>query len=159
MVTLAERELHRLQVAAAESSRFALSLQTVAEDLPASCHRCVPTGQSCDLCTAVGRGLGDVGNGWSSLAAQRDRVGSVATGLELTYQDTATIVAAVEALKTQRDMYGAFRDLFHRHSRLSRDSVDSLRKRIEGLQAKIEKTRQAQKPGYEVEVEKLVIGA
>ncbi|WOO83512.1 Sorting nexin MVP1 [Vanrija pseudolonga] len=144
MVTLAERELHRLQVAAAESSRFALSLQTVAEDLPASCHRCVPTGQSCDLCTAVGRGLGDVGNGWSSLAAQRDR-------------DTATIVAAVEALKTQRDMYGAFRDLFHRHSRLSRDSVDTLRKRIEGLQGKIEKTRQAQKPGYEAEVEKLVI--
>ncbi|KAL1406013.1 Sorting nexin mvp1 [Vanrija albida] len=144
MVTLAERELHRLQVAAAESSRFALSLQTVADDLPASCYRCVPTGQSCDLCTAVGRGLGEVGNGWSSLAAQRDR-------------DTATIVAAIEALKSQRDMYGAFRDLFHRHARLSRDSVDSLRKRIEALQAKIEKTRQAQKPGYEAEVEKLVI--
>jgi hypothetical protein len=74
MVMLAERELHRIQTSAAEATRFALSLQVVAEDMPAACHHCVPGGKWCDLCQGTGRGLAAVGDGWSQLAEQRERV-------------------------------------------------------------------------------------
>lgn len=80
------------------------------------------------------------------------------------------LLNSIEALKTQRDLYLAFRDLFARHDRewvsptlltpsgLSKDSVDSLRKKVESRQKKIESLRAAQKPGWEVEVDKLVAG-
>lgn len=74
MVTLAERELQRRQMSAAEATRFALSLQAVAEDLPQACYRCVPGGKCCDVCQGTGRGLSTVGYSWSRLAEQRERV-------------------------------------------------------------------------------------
>jgi sorting nexin-8 len=80
MVTLAERELQRLHMSAAEATRFAVSLQAVAEDMPGACHRCVPGGKCCDLCQGTGRGLGAVGDGWSRLAEQRERVSSSQAG-------------------------------------------------------------------------------
>lgn len=52
----------------------------------------------------------------------------------------------------------AFRDLFLRHERLSRDGVDALQKRVVGRQGKIETLRQAQKPGFEAEVARQVSG-
>jgi sorting nexin-8 len=52
----------------------------------------------------------------------------------------------------------AFRDLFHRHERLSRDGVDALQKRVVSRQSKIEALRQAAKPGWEDEVAKLTSG-
>lgn len=52
----------------------------------------------------------------------------------------------------------AFRDLFHRHERLSRDDVDALQRRVAARQAKIEALRQAAKPGWETEVGKLTSG-
>lgn len=41
-------------------------------------------------------------------------------------------------------------------SGLSKDTVDSLRKKVEGRVKKIETHKSAQKPGWEVEVDKLV---
>lgn len=68
------------------------------------------------------------------------------------------VANAIEALKSQRDLYIAFRDLFVRHERLSRDNVDALRKNVEWRQGKIEGLRSAQKPGWEEEVHKHVSG-
>lgn len=81
----------------------------------------------------------------------------------------------IEALKAQRDLYLAFRDLFARHDstysylvrisygtlltdlvELSRDTVDALRKKVEGRVKKVETHRSGQKPGWELEVDKLV---
>lgn len=74
-------------------------------------------------------------------------------------QDAATVAATIQAVKQQRELYTAFRDLFIRHARLSHDAVDTLRKKVEQRQAKIETLRAAQKPGWEGEVGKLVSGA
>jgi hypothetical protein len=41
---------------------------------------------------------------------------------------------------------------------LSRDTVDSLKKKVETRQKKIESTKSASKAGWEVEVDKLVAG-
>lgn len=41
---------------------------------------------------------------------------------------------------------------------LSRDSVDALRKKVEGRVKKIESVKGAKKPGWEVEVDKQVAG-
>ncbi len=84
----------------------------------------------------------------------------------------------IESLKTQRDLYLAFRDLLLRHEReswrsgiipslicnslatsgLSKDTVDSLRKRVESKQKKLETVRINHRAGWEVEDEKLVLG-
>lgn len=41
---------------------------------------------------------------------------------------------------------------------LSRDSVDALRKKVEGRQKKIESAKNGQKPGWELEVDKQIAG-
>lgn len=77
----------------------------------------------------------------------------------------------IENLKIQRDLYLAFRDLFARHDReysfrlhitiqgsnpgLSKDTVDALRKKVEGRLKKIETLRSAVKAGWEFEADKL----
>ena len=43
-----------------------------------------------------------------------------------------------------------------KETELSKDSVDSLRKKVEGRQKKIEAAKAGQRPGWEVEVDKLV---
>ncbi|BEI80965.1 hypothetical protein CcaverHIS002_0201250 [Cutaneotrichosporon cavernicola] len=145
MVTLAERELTRRTQGVTEATRFAVVLATVSEDMPAACYRCVPGGKCCDVCQGTGRGLATVGYTWSRLAEQRER-------------ELSNLSDGIEALKRQRDLYMAFRDLFHRHERLSRDGVDSLQKRVVSRQSKIEGLRAATKPGWEDEVGKLTNG-
>lgn len=71
-------------------------------------------------------------------------------------QSKALLLGSLEDLKRQRDLYVAFRDLFYRHDRLSKDSVDSLRKRVETKQKRLDIVRSARKPSWEVEEEKLV---
>ena len=61
----------------------------------------------------------------------------------------------LDALKSQRDLYIAMRDLFIRHDRLSKDNVERLKKRIEMSQSKIEGLRIAQKEGWAQEVDRL----
>jgi len=141
---VAERSLARLQAASADASRFAMSLGTVAEEMPRCCYRSVPGGTACALCEGVGRGLGAIGEHWTRIAEEGEK------------QSIAIALGHVEALKTQRDLYLAFRDLFARHDRLSKDTVDALRKKVEARQKKIETHRSGQKQGWEVEVDKLV---
>ena len=57
--------------------------------------------------------------------------------------------------QSQRDLYIATRDLFIRHDRLSGDSVERLKKRIETTQMKLEGIRAAQKEGWAQEVDRL----
>jgi sorting nexin-8 len=61
----------------------------------------------------------------------------------------------VEKLKSHRDGYAAFKDLFSRHARLAPDTVDKLKKRVEGNQAKLEQVREARKDKWEAEAERL----
>ena len=63
----------------------------------------------------------------------------------------------VEALKSQRDLYIAMRDLFLRHDRLSGDNVERLKKRIETNQAKLEGLLSSpnRKDNWETEVDRL----
>jgi sorting nexin-8 len=72
LVTLAERSLVRLQSASADASRFALSLQTLGEEIPVSCWRCAGGGK-CGLCGGIGRGLGDVGEAWSGIGGLQEK--------------------------------------------------------------------------------------
>jgi len=62
----------------------------------------------------------------------------------------------LEALKTQRDLYIATRDLFSRQDRLSGDQVDKLKKRIETNTFKLESIKQAKKDGWAVEADKIM---
>lgn len=74
LVVLAERSLGRLQAASADSSRIALGLGTIAEEMPKCCYR--NTGGSdagCSLCAGVGRGLSDVGESWTRVAEETER--------------------------------------------------------------------------------------
>jgi len=48
------------------------------------------------------------------------------------------------------------RDLFLRHTRLSVDQVERLKKRVESTQAKLTSVTEAQKDGWEDEAAKLV---
>ncbi|ORY26233.1 hypothetical protein BCR39DRAFT_470616 [Naematelia encephala] len=145
LVVLAERSLARFQAASADASRIALSLRTVGEEMPVCCYRCVPGGgHSCSLCVGVGRGLGEVGESWTRVAEEGEQ------------RAVAILLGNIEALKSQRDLYLAFRDLFIRHDKLSKDSVESLGKKVETRTKKIESLKTAGKPGWEVEVDKLV---
>ncbi|WVR09157.1 hypothetical protein IAU60_006219 [Kwoniella sp. DSM 27419] len=143
MVILAERGLARLFAQMGDASRVSLSVQGIGETVGKSCFRCVTGGEACSLCEGVGRGLGEVGEAWTKVA-------------EETEKRVAILTRHIEALKTQRDLYLAFRDLFLRHDRLSKDVVDSLRKKVESRSKKIEGLKAASKPGWKAEVDKLV---
>ncbi|WWC64149.1 uncharacterized protein I303_106757 [Kwoniella dejecticola CBS 10117] len=151
LVLLSEKSLARLINHSADSSRLALSVNSVSESLNKSCFKCSTyhngeisvTGDSCSLCQGVSKGLLDVGESWTRIA-------------EETEKRVAIITNHIESLKYTRDLYLAFRDLFLRHEKLSKDNVDALRKKVEGRNKKIEGLKNAAKPGWEVEVDKLV---
>lgn len=73
LVLVAERGLARLQASSADASRLALSIETVAEEMPKACYMCVPGGTSCSLCHGVGRGLSTVGDHWSRVAEETEK--------------------------------------------------------------------------------------
>ncbi|KAL1943068.1 hypothetical protein VTO73DRAFT_4739 [Trametes versicolor] len=100
-------------------------------------------GEDCELCAGVRQGLGHVS----------DHTQRHADALE--HRSRTMLYSTLEALKAQRDLYIAMRDLFIRHDRLSPDLVDRLRKRVETTGHKLETVRQAQKEGHEQEVDKL----
>ncbi|KAH9847569.1 hypothetical protein C2E23DRAFT_847870 [Lenzites betulinus] len=102
-------------------------------------------GEDCELCAGVRQGLGHV-----STHTQRQ-----ADTLE--HRSRTMLYSTLEALKAQRDLYIATRDLFIRHDRLSPDQVDRLRKRVETTGHKLETIRQAQKEGWEHEADKLTV--
>ncbi|KAI0644230.1 hypothetical protein C8Q79DRAFT_134931 [Trametes meyenii] len=100
-------------------------------------------GEDCELCAGVRLGLGRVS----------DHTQRHADALE--HRSRTMLYSTLEALKTQRDLYIAMRDLFIRHDRLSLDQVDRLRKRVETTGNKLEGVRQIKKDGWEHEADKL----
>ncbi|KAI0629122.1 hypothetical protein C8Q77DRAFT_1236453 [Trametes polyzona] len=102
-------------------------------------------GEDCELCAGVRQGLGHVS----------DHTQRHADALE--HRSRTMLYSTLEALKAQRDLYIAMRDLFIRHDRLSPDQVDRLRKRVDTTGHKLETVRQAKKEGWEHEADKLTV--
>ncbi|WVW79221.1 hypothetical protein I302_101187 [Kwoniella bestiolae CBS 10118] len=153
LVLLSEKFLIRLINHSADSSRLSLSVRSIGESLNKSCFRCTNStndrgtvntgGESCSLCQGVSKGLDDVGESWIRIAEETER-------------RVTAITDHIESLKSTRDLYLSFRDLFIRHEKLSKDNVDTLRKKVEARNKKIEQLKNGGKPGWEVEVDKLV---
>lgn len=135
---LAERMIKRREAAAADTARLTNALKVVAE-VNSKCWR----GEECDLCSGVRQGV-------SNIAAHTQQHGDA-----LEHRARTLLYSTLEALKAQRDLYIATRDLFIRHDRLSGDQVDKLRKRVESNSLKLEGVKQARKDGWEVEADKL----
>ncbi|KAF8966276.1 hypothetical protein BDZ97DRAFT_1808557 [Flammula alnicola] len=100
-------------------------------------------GDDCELSNGVRTGLEQV-------AAHTQRHSEISEIRSRTLQDTT-----LEALKSQRDLYLATRDLFIRHDRLSIDQVERLKKKIETHSLKLDGIRAAQKENWQEEVERL----
>jgi len=134
---LADRLVKRREGAASDFSRLSVTLKALNE-VNASCWR----GDACELCGGVREGLervsGHLQNA-SDVSEQR--------AMSLMYN-------ALEALKAQRDLMVATRDWFVRHDRHSIDQVEKLRKRVEQNSVKLEQVRNAQKDGWQAEVDK-----
>ncbi|KAI5118686.1 hypothetical protein M0805_003623 [Coniferiporia weirii] len=124
----------------ADLSRLTMTLNALNE-VNAQCWR----GDGCELCLGVRTGLEQVS---SHIAKQSDDLDQRSRNMSST---------TLEALKSQRDLYIAMRDLFLRHDRLSGDGVERLKKRIETTQMKLEGIRTSQKEGWALEVERLTV--
>ncbi|KAJ3808039.1 hypothetical protein EV368DRAFT_83871 [Lentinula lateritia] len=101
-------------------------------------------GDECELSSGVRTGLEQVASHFgrhSELSESRTRV---------------LLDTTLEAVKSQRDLYIAVRDLFIRHDRLSLDQVERLRKRVETTSLKLDGIKAAQKDGWQDEADKLV---
>ncbi|WWC73211.1 uncharacterized protein I206_107177 [Kwoniella pini CBS 10737] len=152
LVLLSEKSLARLINHSADSSRLALSVNSISESINKSCYKCSTynndgesniIGESCTLCQGISKGLIDVGESWSKIA-------------EETESKVTIITNHIESLKSIRDLYLSFRDLFIRHEKLSKDNVDYLNKKIEIRNKKIEQLKTLSKPGWEIEIDKLI---
>ncbi|KIK61749.1 hypothetical protein GYMLUDRAFT_73257 [Collybiopsis luxurians FD-317 M1] len=101
-------------------------------------------GDECELSSGVRTGLEQV-------VSHCQRQSEISENRTRVLLDTT-----LEALKTQRDLYIAVRDLFIRHDRLSLDQVERLKKRVETTSLKLEGVKSAQKEGWQDEADKLV---
>lgn len=136
---IAERLMKRRESAAADLARLTMTLSALVEGSNA-CWR----GAECELCSGVQGGLKIVSNHTqvaANLADLRARM---------------MMDKTLEALKTQRDLYLATRDLFIRHDRLSGDQVERIKKRVEAASQKLETVKTAQKEGWADEADKIV---
>ncbi|KAH8833010.1 hypothetical protein DL96DRAFT_1523298 [Flagelloscypha sp. PMI_526] len=112
----------------------------VVNEINGACWR----GEACELDNGVRLGLEQV-------AAHASRHSELAEVRVRALMDTT-----LEGIKRQRDLYIALRDLFIRHDRLSIDTVERLKKRIETNSAKIETIKNAGKDGWQDQVESLL---
>ncbi|KAI0073526.1 hypothetical protein K474DRAFT_1649455 [Panus rudis PR-1116 ss-1] len=124
--------------AQADTARLTNTLRALVE-VNQPCWR----GEDCELCGGVRHGLSGVA----------DHTQRHADAME--ERSRRLLYTTLEGLKSQRDLYIATRDLFIRHDRLSGDSVDKLKKRVETNSAKLETVRQNQKEGWHEEADKL----
>jgi len=137
---LAERIIKRREAAAADMSRLTNVIRALVE-VNSQCWR----GDGCELCEGVRNGLGHVAD-----HTQRHS--------DLTEQRTNVLLyTTLEALKGQRDLYIAMRDLFIRHDRLSIDQVERLKKRVDTNSLKLEGVKAAQKEGWQEESDKIIV--
>ncbi|KAG2338630.1 hypothetical protein BDR05DRAFT_893252 [Suillus weaverae] len=101
-------------------------------------------GDECELCDGVRQGIAQVA---SHTQQQSD----------LLEQRTNTLLySTLEALKSQRDLYIAMRDLFVRRDRLSVDNVDRLKKRVDSNSMKLEGIKAAQKDGWQEDADRII---
>lgn len=101
-------------------------------------------GEDCELCDGVRHGVEQVAH-------------HTQTHSDLLEHRTRTLLySTLEALKSQRDLYMAMRDLFVRHVRLSIDQVERLKKRVESNSSKLEGVKAVQKEGWEAEVDRFI---
>ncbi|KAF8916300.1 hypothetical protein CPB85DRAFT_354578 [Mucidula mucida] len=130
---LAERIIKRREAAAGDLARLTNTIRAVVE-VNEHCWR----GDECELSNGVRMGLEQV-------AAHCQR-----------HTETRVLFdTTLEALKAQRDLYVAVRDLLIRYDRLSIDQVERLKKRVESTSLKLEGVRAQQKDGWQDEVERL----
>ncbi|KZT71962.1 hypothetical protein DAEQUDRAFT_763450 [Daedalea quercina L-15889] len=102
-------------------------------------------GDECELCGGVRQGLVDTS---THLQKHSDM---------LEHRSRTMLYSTIEALKAQRDLYIALRDLFIRHDRLSGDQVDRLKKRVDTNSIKLESIKQTHKPDWEQEADKYTV--
>ncbi|KAK0188954.1 hypothetical protein F5146DRAFT_1057356 [Armillaria mellea] len=100
-------------------------------------------GDECDLSSGVKAGL-------EQAAAHYQRHAELSELRTRVLFDTT-----LEALKSQRDLYIAVRDLLIRHDRLSIDQVERLKKRAEMNLLKMEGVRAAQKDSWQEDVDRI----
>ncbi|EPT00758.1 hypothetical protein FOMPIDRAFT_1023672 [Fomitopsis schrenkii] len=130
----------RVRDAQADLSRMTNTMKSLVE-VNERCWR----GDECELCAGVRQGL--VGSA-THLQKHSDM---------LEHRSRTMLYSTLEALKGQRDLYIALRDLFIRHDRLSGDQVDRLKKRVESNSMKLEGIKQAHKEGWEAEADKYTV--
>ncbi|CAL1715044.1 unnamed protein product [Somion occarium] len=135
---LAERIMKRREAAASDTARLTNTLKALVE-VNDRCWR----GDDCELCLGVRQGL-------SSVAQHTQRHSDV-----LEERSRRLLYSTLEALKGQRDLYIAMRDLFIRHDRLSGDSVEKLKKRVETNSLKLEGVKQTKKERWQEEADKI----
>ncbi|KAG8911496.1 Sorting nexin mvp1 [Tulasnella sp. 417] len=140
---IAERIWRRREAVAADMSRLNLSLSALTEQNHACWHQPDAQEGSCDLFDGVRLGMIKFS---SRLRNQSDIIDQRAQ---------AVLSTSLEQLKAQRDLYIATRDLFARHTRLSPDRADMLRKRVEQNGRRLEQVKATQKEGWQAEVDKI----
>ncbi|KAJ4469550.1 hypothetical protein J3R30DRAFT_3550973 [Lentinula aciculospora] len=101
-------------------------------------------GDECELSSGVRTGLEQV-------ASHCQRHSEISENRTRVLLDTT-----LEAVKSQRDLYIAVRDLFIRNDRLSLDQVERLKRRVETTSLKLDGIKAAQKDGWQDEADKLV---
>ncbi|KAI0953925.1 hypothetical protein AcV7_007318 [Taiwanofungus camphoratus] len=137
---LAERVVRRREAEAADLSRLTNTVKSLVE-VNERCWR----GEGCELCGGVRQGLVE-------MAAHTQKHSDA-----LEHRSRTMLYSTLEAMKGQRDLYIAMRDLFIRHDRLSIDQVERLRKRIDTNSLKLETVKQTQKDGWEQEADKITV--
>jgi sorting nexin-8 len=101
-------------------------------------------GDECELCDGVRQGIAQV-------ASHTQRQSDL-----LEQRTNALLYSTLEALKSQRDLYIAMRDLFVRRDRLSVDNVDRLKKRVDSNSMKLEGIKAAQKDGWQDDADRII---
>ncbi|KAG2075710.1 MVP1 domain-containing protein [Suillus decipiens] len=101
-------------------------------------------GDECELCGGVRQGIAQV-------ASHTQRQSDL-----LEQRTNALLYSTLEALKSQRDLYIAMRDLFVRRDRLSVDNVDRLKKRVDSNSMKLEGIKAAQKDGWRDDADRII---
>lgn len=136
---LAERIIKRRESAAADLARLTNVLRAVVE-VNERCWR----GDECELCDGVRQGI-------TRVASHTQRQSDL-----LEQRTNVLLYSTLEALKSQRDLYIAMRDLFVRRDRLSVDNVDRLKKRVDSNSMKLEGIKAAQKDGWQDDADRVI---
>jgi len=136
---IAERIIKRREAEAADLSRLTTTLNVMIEENEYCWHAV-----GCELYSGVRQGTRQ-----ASLRLQNH-----AESLE--HRTRVTLLTSLEALKSQRDLYLAVRDLFARHDRLSLDAVDRLKKRVDINSRKLEAVKAARKDGWDAEADRIL---